>query len=112
DLAPGDGIEVIPARVAAVFLEAAVKRFNKVEPRPLSEWRRMRETWQLLRRVAPSTTALRGAWNALAERQTAWRSPGSDWIPADKQVWTDLARATLRAALGVNGAALDTLVQA
>lgn len=112
DLRPGDGIHVSPARIAALFMDSAIKRFDKVQPRPLSEWRRLRETWQLLDRAAPSTSALRGAWSTLAERQTAWRSPGSDWTPTHKQVWTDLARATLSDALGVNGAALDTLVAA
>ncbi len=112
DLRPGDGIHVSPACIGALFMDCAAKRFDKVEPRPLSEWRRMRETWQLLDRVAPSTSALRGAWSTLAERQTAWRSPGGDWFAGGEQAWIDLARAVLKDVLGVNGAALDTLVDA
>ncbi|MBF6571339.1 MAG: CRISPR-associated protein Csx11 [Candidatus Binataceae bacterium] len=112
DLRPGDGIHVSLAGIAALFMDSAIKRFDKVQPRPLSEWRRMRETWQLLDRVAPSTSALRGAWNTLAERQTAWRSPGGDWLAGGKPAWTDLARAVLKDALSVEGAVLDALVEA
>ena len=112
DLRPGDAIRMSPARIAAVFMDSAARRYDKVELRPLSEWRRMRDTWQLIDRVASSTSALRGAWSTLAERQTTWCSPDGDWIVGGKQAWIDLARAVLNDALGVNGAALDTLVEA
>src|SRR5579885_194501 len=112
DLRLGDGVRLGPARIAAVFLDSAAKRFDKIEARHLSEWRRVRETWRLLERVAPSASALREAWTILAERQTTWRNPAGDWIVGGKQAWIGLARAVFKDTLEISGAALDTLVEA
>ncbi|MGO9059335.1 MAG: CRISPR-associated protein Csx11 [Candidatus Binataceae bacterium] len=112
ELAPGNGVKVSPARIATVFLDAAGLRFERIKPRPLSEWRQMRKAWSLLDSMAPSTSALRSAWGTLAERKTAWRNAGGDWLPGGKQAWIDLVRAVLNDRIGVRGADLDTLIQA
>lgn len=112
DLPRGDGVLVEPSRVAAVFLDTTARRFERPLVRPLSDFRRMRETWALLARVAPSLTALRGAWSELAERQVAWRHADGEWLPGGQLEWAQLARAVLGHRLAVSGAALDALVEA
>jgi hypothetical protein len=111
-LRPGDGVVVHPSRVTAVFLDAAARRFEKARSWYLSDFRRMRETWDLLARVTPSLTALRGAWAELEERQIAWRTPDGAWLPGGEAEWTDLARAVLRNRLAVSGAPLEHLTEA
>ena len=112
DLRPGDGVRVDASRVASVFLDTAARRFERVTTRPLADFERMRETWALLVRTAPSLAALHGAWSELAERAAVWRDPGGNWLPGGEAQWADLARAILGQRLAVSGAALDTLVEA
>jgi CRISPR-associated Csx11 family protein len=111
-LRPGDGVIVHPSRVTAVFLDAAARRFEKARSWYLSDFRHMRETWDLLARVTPSLTALRGAWAELEELQIAWRTPDGAWLPGGEAEWTDLARAVLRNRLGASAAALEHLTEA
>lgn len=112
DLRPGDGIRVRPARVATLFLDTTGRRFEKLDVHPLAAWRRMRESWGLVQRVAPSLSALRGAWSELVERKASWCGADGDWLPGARVVWTDLVRAALADRLSVSGAALDALVDA
>ena len=111
-LGRGDGVFVHPSRVTAVFLDATARRFEKARSRYLSDFRRMRDTWDLLARAAPSLGALRGAWAEIEERQTAWRSPDGEWLAGGEEEWIELAHAVLRNRLGVSGAALEHLTEA
>ncbi len=113
DLRPGDGIRVEPARVATVFLDSTGSRFEPVTVRPLADWSRMRDIWRLIERMAPSLTALHGAWAELVERRESWQRPvGDDWFPGGREARRDLARAVLADRLEVRGAALDALADA
>jgi hypothetical protein len=112
DLRPGDGVRVDPSRLAAVFLDTTARRFERIEARPLADFQRMRDIWMLLRRVVPSSTALRGAWAELEARKREWRAPDGDWLPGAKEEWRELARAVLAQRLAIKGAALDALVEA
>jgi hypothetical protein len=111
-LRPGDGVVVHPSRVTAVFLDASARRFEKARSWYLSDFRRMQDTWDLLTRVAPSLTAVRGAWAELEERQIAWRTPDGAWLPGGEAEWTALARAVLSNRLAVSGAPLEHLTEA
>jgi hypothetical protein len=108
----GDGVVVHPSRVTAVFLDATARRFEKAKSWHLSDFGRMRDTWDLLARTAPSLTALRGAWAELEERQIAWRGPDGAWLAGGEEEWIALAHAVLRNRLGVSGAALEHLTEA
>ena len=108
----GDGVVVQPSRVAAVFLDATSRRFEKARSWYLSDFRRMRDTWALLERVTPSLGALRGAWAELEERQVAWRNADGSWQDGAEKEWIELARAMLSNRLGVSGADLDHLAEA
>jgi CRISPR-associated Csx11 family protein len=112
DLRPGDGIRVDASRIASVFLDTSARRFEPVSVRPLEDFERMRASWELLRRHAPSLTALRGVWSELEERSRTWRDPDGRWLPGAEAQWRTLARAILRDRFGVSGAALDELVDA
>jgi hypothetical protein len=112
DLRPGDGIFVHPSRIAAVFLDTTARRFEPHDVRPLGEFERMRATWELLVRHAPSLTALRGAWSELEERSRGWRDPEERWLAGADKEWLDLVRAILGDHLKVRGAALESLVEA
>lgn len=112
DLRPGDGVRIDPSCLAAMFLDTTARRFERIEARPLSEFQRMRDIWRLLRRVSPSSAALRGAWAELEARKREWRAPEGDWLPGAKEEWRELARAVLAQRLAVKGAALDALVEA
>jgi len=111
-LGRGDGVFVHPSRVTAVFLDATARRFEKARSWYLSDFHRMRDTWDLLARAAPSLGALRGAWAEIEERQTAWRSPDGEWLAGGEEEWIELAHAVLRNRLGVSGAALEHLTEA
>ena len=112
DLQSGDGISVHPSLVATLFMDDATKRFQSPPRRPLMEWLRMRELWQLVDRYAPSQTALHGAWSEVVERREAWQGPDGTWIDGGEAAWLDLARAVFHERLGVRGACLEALVEA
>ena len=112
DLQSGDGISVHPSRIATLFMDDATKRFQSPLCRPLMEWLRMRELWQLVDRYAPSQTALRGAWSEVVERREAWQGPDGTWLDGGEAAWLDLARAVFHECLGVRGACLEELVEA
>jgi CRISPR-associated Csx11 family protein len=111
DLAPGDGVAVAPSRLAMIFMDSTARRFERAEVTYLSEWRRLRETWDLLRRTAPSVTALRGAWAALADARERWKvdtRASRDGAAA----WASLARSVLANDLGARPPELEALVDA
>ncbi|WP_299081610.1 hypothetical protein [uncultured Fretibacterium sp.] len=112
DLQSGDGISVHPSRIAVLFMDDATKRFQSPLCRPLMEWLRMRELWQLVDRYAPSQTALRGAWSEVVERREAWQGADGAWLDGGEAAWLDLARAMFHERLGVRGACLEELVEA
>lgn len=112
DLQSGDGISVHPSRIAVLFMDDATKRFQSPLCRPLMEWLRMRELWQLVDRYAPSQTALRGAWSEVVERREAWQGADGTWLDGGEAAWLDLARAVFHERLGVRGACLEELVEA
>lgn len=112
DLQSGDGISVYPSRIAVLFMDDATKRFQSPLCRPLMEWLRMRELWQLVDRYAPSQTALRGAWSEVVERREAWQGADGTWLDGGEAAWLDLARAVFHERLGVRGACLEELVEA
>lgn len=110
DLRAGDGIHVWPSRIGAMFLDTTGRRFEKVAIRYLSEFERMRDAWRVLRDLAPSITALRGAWAELEERDRQWRDANGKLLPGADEQWLAFARAVLHDRLQMKGAALDTLV--
>ena len=112
DLQSGDGISVYPSLVATLFMDDATKRFQSPPRRPLMEWLRMRELWQLVDRYAPSQTALRGAWSEVVERREAWQGADGTWLDGGEAAWLDLVRAVFHERLGVRGACLEALVEA
>lgn len=112
DLQSGDGISIYPSRIAVLFMDDATKRFQSPLRRPLMEWLRMRELWQLVDRYAPSQTALRGAWSEILERREAWQGADGAWLDGGEAAWLDLARAVFHERLGVRGACLEELVEA
>ena len=112
DLKAGDGVKVCPALIATLFMTTGADRFQPIKALPLSSWGRMRETWRLLDRVAPSGSALRAAWGALEVKQAEWCDADLKWIPGAKESWLALARSVLGEGLQVGGAALETLVEA
>lgn len=112
DLRSGDGISVHPSRISVLFMDDATKRFQSPLCRPLMEWLRMRELWQLMDRYAPSQTALRGAWSEVVERRESWQGADGAWLDGGEAAWLDLARAMFHERLGVRGACLEELVEA
>lgn len=111
DLAPGDGVRVAPSRFGMLFMGSTAQRFEPLSVHYLSEWRRLRQTWGLLCRTAPSVTALRGAWSTLADARERWQQgngSSSDISPS----WESLARSVLANDLGAKPPELDTLVEA
>jgi hypothetical protein len=111
-LRPGDGVVVHPSRVTAVFLDATARRFENARSWYLSDFRRMRDTWDSLARIVPSLGALRGAWAEIEERQNAWRNTDGGWVDGACKEWIELARAVLSTRLGVSGAPREHLVDA
>jgi CRISPR-associated Csx11 family protein len=111
DLRLGDGIRVAPATVAAIWMESAAVRFEPLKSRYLEDWTRMREVWRLVERVAPSATALQRLWSAVNELQARWRAPDGSWA-APEDLRRDTLRALLAEHLELQGADLETLVEA
>jgi hypothetical protein len=111
DLRPGDGFEVAPSRLALVFMDSTAVRFESVRVRYLSDWKRLRDAWDLLGREAPSTSAVRAAWTMLETTKEAWSGPGTD-PDAAQETWLKLVRSVLAERLGVRGPALDALADA
>ncbi|NIA09296.1 MAG: hypothetical protein GWP10_06095, partial [Nitrospiraceae bacterium] len=114
DLRIGDGVLVYPSYITTVFLDSTARRFELLSHRQLTHplWRRMRDLWKLIDRNVPSQTALRGAWSELVERREAWQGPDKTWLEGGKDAWLDLVRAVFHERLGIQGACLETLVQA
>ncbi len=110
DLRTGDGIQVCPSRIGAMFLDTTGRRFENVDVRYLLEFERMRDAWRLLRDSAPSVSALRGVWAELEQRERQWRDEDGNWLPGAADEWVAFARAVLHDRLRVRGAPLDTLV--
>lgn len=111
DLRSGDAIEVAASRLALVFMDSTAVRFEPVRTRYIADWRRLRETWDLLVREAPSISAVRAAWTLLETTKVAWSGPGTD-PDAARETWSTLLRPVLAEHLGVRGSALDALSDA
>jgi CRISPR-associated Csx11 family protein len=111
DLAPGDGVGVAASRLAVVFMDSTARRFEPADVRYLAEWRRLRETWDLLCRTAPSVTALRGAWAALADARERWKVD-TRASRNGSAAWACLARSVLANHLEARPPELDALVDA
>jgi len=94
DLRPGDGIKVFPACVTTLFMDSTAVRFQIGSPRPLDDWQRMRDIWQILVRVAPSQTALQRLRSELASLESSWRTSQGNW-EASENLRRDAYRALL-----------------
>lgn len=112
DLRLGDGIQVSPSRMAAMFLDTTGRRFERVRVRYLSDFARMRDVWQLIWASAPSMTAVRGAWAEIEDREQRWRDEDGNWHASAEDEWVEFARAVLQDRLQVRGARLDALLEA
>lgn len=112
DLRDGDVVFVYPSIIETLFMDSAKKRFEPLRRRQLTEWLRMRDLWRLIGQHAPSQTALRGAWSEIIERRETWQGPDGTWLEGGKTAWLDFARAVFHERLGVQGACLETLVEA
>ncbi|MHB8120140.1 MAG: CRISPR-associated protein Csx11 [Methanothrix sp.] len=112
DLKVGDGVKVFPSKVAALFLENTATRFDPLEIHYLTEWKAMQDVWDLIQRIAPSQTALRGFWGELEACRVAWHNPDGSWSDGGEQAWLELARATLSNQLMAHSASLDALTDA
>ncbi len=113
DLKPGDVINVHPARVATVYLDDTAARFDIDPPKYLADWSRMRELWEQVKRIAPSQTALKGAWGELTAKREEWKDPeDGDWADGGKDAWLEYAKAVFANRLDAEGADLDTLTSA
>jgi len=111
DLRPGDRVRVYPARTVTLFMDSAAARFADLEVRYLEEWEKMRETWELLQRAAPSQTALQRLRSELGRIEEDWCAPyGSLTAPGDLR--RDTYRAVLAHHLECQGAALKSLTAA
>lgn len=109
DLRLGDSVCVFPARVAALFMDSTAARFEKVDPIYAEDWKRVRDLWQLLVRVAPSQTALQRFWSEMSRLESEWLS---GFERATPELWQDTVRALLVEHLEVKGTALETLLEA
>ncbi len=112
NLRSGDGILVHPSLIATLFLDSTARRFDPLNCRQLTQWRRMRDLWRLIDRSVPSQTALRSAWSELVERREAWQGSEGTWLEDGEGAWLDLVRALFHEHLGVRSARMETLVQA
>jgi len=111
DLHPGDGIQVHPTRVVTLFMDSTAARFTDQKVCYLEEWEQIRETWELLRRVAPSQTALQRLRSALGYQEEAWHTPEGACAVSD-DLRRDTYRAFLASHLECRGTALETLTTA
>jgi len=109
DLQVGDGVRVVPARVAFLFMDSTGSRFRVTEPLYAEDWEEMQEISRLLERVAPSQTALHGLDSALTRLEQDWRGTPDKPSP---DLWHDTIRALIAHHLKANGSALETLTEA
>jgi CRISPR-associated Csx11 family protein len=110
DLRRGDGVEICPSKIAIVFMESTARRFEPIHAHYLSDWKQIRELWQLLRRIAPSQTALRGAWGYLIEQRDKWQTPDGKWSENGESAWLNLVRSVFADRLDKDESILATLV--
>lgn len=109
DLQVGDGVRVAPARLITLFLDTAGRRFEIPELRYAEDWEEMQEVWKLLKRVAPSQTALQRLRSELARLHREWQE---SLDKPSAELWQDTLRALLAHHLETQGAALETLTKA
>lgn len=110
DLRAGEGIKVLPAVVATLFMETTAARFDPIEIHYLADWKVMQDVWEIIQRTAPSQTALRGFWSDLESCRKAWQNPDGSLSDGGEQAWLELARAMLSNRLVARGASLDMLM--
>jgi len=112
DLKKGDGVVVYPALISTLFMEHTAVRFDSIKEYGLSDWTNIRGIWNLIDRVVPSQTALRGVWSELLQKRESWQDASGEWLEGGERAWLDLVRVMFYRNLGARGAVLETLVQA
>lgn len=108
----GDGVKFYPSVVASLFLETTAARFDPIEIHYLAEWKAMQEVWEIIKRISPSQTALRGFWSEIEACRVAWQNPDGSWIEGGERDWIELAKVGLANRLMAHGASLDVLADA
>jgi hypothetical protein len=88
----GDGVKVFPSVVASLFMENTAARFDPIEIHYLTEWKAMQEVWEIIQRISPSQTALRGFWSELEACRDAWQNPDGSWTDGGEWTWVELAK--------------------
>ncbi|MBK7386545.1 MAG: hypothetical protein IPI63_07400 [Methanothrix sp.] len=101
-----------PSVVASLFLETTAARFDPIEIHYLAEWKAMQEVWEIIKRISPSQTALRGFWSEIEACRVAWQNPDGSWIEGGERDWIELAKVGLANRLMAHGASLDVLADA
>ncbi len=109
DLQIGDRVYVCPALVATLFMDSTSVRFEKIKLIYANDWKKLRALWQLIRRVAPSQTALQRFWSELNRLESEWLF-GTE--KPSVELWKDTIRALLAQHLEVKGVDLETLSEA
>ena len=94
DLRRGDGIKVYPSGICTVFMDSTASRFHIESPQNPDEWQRMREDWELLKRIGPSRTALQHLRSAITNIDFTWRNEKGEW-EASKEIRRETYRALL-----------------
>lgn len=112
ELHAGDGVKLFPSVVASLFLETTGARFDPIEIHYLAEWKAMQEIWEIIQRISPSQTALRGFWSELEACREAWQNPDGSWTEGGERAWVELAKVGLTNRLMAHGASLDLLADA
>lgn len=116
-LRTGDGIRVMPSRIATMFLDSTARRFDTPSVQPVSDWKRMLEIWRIIQERDLSLTTVRAMAAALADARSRWSEPdgrpGCDRLSETAtRSWLAFVRALLSTEWSVSGAALHTLVEA
>ncbi|MDQ1262695.1 MAG: hypothetical protein QG575_1876, partial [Euryarchaeota archaeon] len=105
-------VKVFPSVIASLFLETTAARFDPIEIHYLAEWKTMQELWEIIKRIAPSQTALRGFWSEIEACREAWQNPDGSWTEGGEQAWQELAKVGLTNQLRAHGASFDMLTNA
>ncbi len=79
DLREGDSVKVIHSHVMTIFMHSTAYRFQTEKTHSIDDWQSMRAIWRLLRRYAPSQTAILRLQNDLEDIERSWRTPTGGW---------------------------------
>ncbi|MEN3009265.1 CRISPR-associated protein Csx11 [Pseudothermotoga sp.] len=108
DLKLGDGVKVFPSRVSFVFADSSGTRFEPPKIFYAEDWEKVRETWKLIEKVAPSQTALQRFQSALNDLERKWRDSPEK---SSSDLWRDTLRALIVEYLEIKGQALEALTE-